>query len=230
MNSKFLILILSSIGFTSQLHGQKPVNYTNQKEYKTALILYNDKLESHLNYERKMNYYKNLKFPSKEAQYKSNTDWIDYFKGKLLKYGVFFDNELVRYKPNVEPDGEKWVNLILTEGSQYLQVRITDQPLYELTESIYCASTYYFKHPGLPPTYTPPPKKKVIKKKEVVVQEIPSVKTDSVVVTQIITPIEVRECDFYVMPDGNTYTRLELKTRWNIDERILRGNFKNLKE
>lgn len=190
----FFVLLTFSVTVKSQNI------YSDRKKYDVATKNYNDAIESYDNYLKKINFYKNYKYPKNTSTPKN---WFEYFKPILQSNGIKLDNYLVRYHKNVIPDGSIYVNFVDGADPNFLSVTFTNTPP---SEYFYSAFIYKFNHPGQPPVLVEEPKKeKVITK----VSSPPIVKVDTIVkeepktVKEIVPQyVEIK----YLMPDGKKYT------------------------
>lgn len=197
MKNVILVLILSFLTFNT--FGQK--QYTDKKEYESALKYYNDAKDSYENYIKKLNYFKNYKFP-KSKNYPPNGDiwYVTYFKKDLESLGVRLDNNETRLHKNVTPDDSLYINFIEVDDSPYLLIKVTNQKMgndkYE-----FCCKTLQFKHPGKKPIY--------VEKKDSVKINVSVIKEEKKEPTQVVIkePIkkEVKPSK-YLMPDGKRYS------------------------
>lgn len=201
--------------------------YHDRSEYERAKEIYTQRLESHTNYQRKIDYYKSLKYDSKSYRPVDNEGWIRYFQSELKKRNVSFDSYLSRYRPGVEPNGETFINLFESSRSRYLLVTITDTPPPQTENLVYYAVTFRFDHPGKPPVYEPKAKPRRNRRKAATVNSH-IVTQDTVVVSNHVLPIEENRPTTYLMPDGNRYTYTELLQRFPSLKTgtVFNGNFK----
>lgn len=177
------VLLSLFITVLAQLsYGQKV--YTNKNEFEKAIKQYNDELNSYENYIKKINFYKNYVYPKSLSYPESPTEWMSYFRPKLEKEGVKFDNYQGRLHNNVIPSGTVHINFIESETSTKLLITFTNEP-YE--NAVYTASTYKFNHPGIKPVYKPQPKKekfvdpiKITIKQPIANVEVPVIKQDTI--------------------------------------------------
>jgi hypothetical protein len=198
------IVLLLMISLSSSVNGQTV--YNNKKDYDNAIKNYNDAVESYDNYVKKINFYKNYKYP-KNKPYPSS--WFEYFKPLLESNGIKLDNYKIRYHENITPDGTIYVNFIVNPNSDFLSVTFSDIPP---SNYIYSAALYKFNHPGKSPIFVEKQKKEKIESgttysPETSEKTIIEPKMIFVPSTKIV---DVPKRKFYVMPNGVKYSYEQL--------------------
>lgn len=194
---KNVILFLLLFFCLTKSFGQK--YYTDKKEYESALKYYNDAKDSYDNYIKKLNYFKNYKFPKSKNYPPDGDSWYAYFKTDLESLGVRFDNNEIRLHKNIPPKDSLYINFIEVNDSPFLLVKVTNKKLSS-SEYKFCCKTLCFDYPGKKPIYV---EKQVPKKDEIVI--IKENKIDSLKVVTI-NPIEYKIKTLYLMPNGVRYS------------------------
>ena len=214
----FLLLLVNS----APIFGQK--YYTDKKEYESALKYYNDAKDSYENYLKKIEYFKNFKYP-KTKSYPTDVDgWYRLWETDLNILNIKPDNNDIRLHGNIVPEDSLYINFIEVPDSTYLVIKITNKRIPK-NDYKFCAKTLKFKHPGKPPVFvekvTPEPNKK----------ERVKIKEDKKVdiVLEISKPIQHRVMDIYFMPDGKKYTYDSLIKSYPAmsDNKVFLSYFKN---
>lgn len=174
--------------------------YTDRVEYDHALKIYNDHLESYENYQKKIKFYKEFKYPKNKTYPTNGDEWFKVFKPELDILGIKIDNLEKRYNPNVKTNGLIHINFIEDPNSEYLLVKITDFPMspYDYKFSVITCS---FSHPGKKPIFYEPKKELVVLEKQNIVDNVVEPKKEP----ELIIPHNI-----YMMPDGKKYTYEEL--------------------
>lgn len=218
---KIVSILLFSV--SNLVYGQV---YTLKEDYNNAIKNYNDAKESYENYIKKINFYKNYKYP-KNKPYPNS--WFEYFKPILESNGIKMDNYKVRYHKNIDPDGTTYINFIIDPNSDYLSVTLTDIPP---SNYIYSASIYKFNHPGKSPVFK--------EEKETLIDNSTTTYSPSQTDTLIIEPkmifvpsVKIENLptrpEFYIMPNGSKYSYEQLIHNYPsmADNKVLHFNFKN---
>lgn len=214
----FLLLLVNS----APIFGQK--YYTDKKEYESALKYYNDAKDSYENYLKKIEYFKNYKYPKRKVYSDDPDSWNSSWKSDLEILNIRQDNNSVRLHPNIIPEDTLYINFIEIPDSVFLLIKITTQRMSEYDYK-FCARTLKFKHPGKPPVFVERVTPKPNKKERVKIKE--DKKVD--IVLEISKPIQHRVMDIYFMPDGKKYTYDSLIKSYPAmsDNKVFLSYFKN---
>ena len=222
-NIILLFLLLS----TFICNGQ--VIYEDRGEYERALKNYNDWLDSYNNYQKKLKFYREFKYPKSSSYPENAAAWYAYFKPHLDKLGIIPDNDDVRIHENVRPYGKIHINFIEDPNSDYLLVKITDTDMSPYQYK-YCATTYSFVHPGEKPIFYSP--KKETPNEPVKIKFEPKKKEpinpDSAILKTPITKPPIKNV-YYIMPDGKKYNYDNLIKVYPsmVDRNVLSINFRD---
>lgn len=136
--------------FTFTLFGQKI--YNNKNDYDIAIKEYNRSKESYDNYLKKLNFFKNYKYPKSKSYPKNGDEWFKIFEGDLKKLNIKIDNEDQRLYSDVRPEGNIYINLIEDPTQPNLVVKVTDKKM-SIYDFKFCCTTLKFKDPGKPPIF-----------------------------------------------------------------------------
>lgn len=203
MKKVILILVLTFISFSGI--GQKV--YYDKTEYETALKVYNDKLDSYLNYSKKINYLKNFSnFPTVENYPKTPHDWTLFLDPYFVKEKIKCDNSSNRLHPNITPDGTIFINFYHYPNTNNIVVSTSNERIDNDPSCIYSADFFTFNDPGKSPIY-----------RDTTLSNVRHV--------LYVPPVKL---DLYLMPDGGKYTYEQLLHQYPsmVNKLVYDGNFK----
>ncbi|MFM8431774.1 MAG: hypothetical protein ACKOA1_03160 [Bacteroidota bacterium] len=186
------ILVLSNIALADG------IIYSDSAEYVKAKLTYDHQLKSYENYIQKRELYLGLELPDLNH---APARWVeDYFSPKMQASGIFFDNYVIRYFPDVEPAGNEYIVVYQPNpASPELKMRFSN---FEETGTGVVISVFYyaFNNPGDPPVF----------------RKAGASTATTVTVSDPLSPASATDPDtsfqnrYYMMPNGRRYSYEEL--------------------